>query len=250
MKKTVSIILIVGIIITMFSGCSNKIVGKEFSSEEEMINYLEGTWVNYSSPTSAIWSFKGNGYASKFYTLFDKVYSSESEYCEYNYENGTFSSYNNSKPEIVIKESGAFEINNNDPEDLSKLYKLSDSASLGKNIADTYDKILEKKEDYTRLFQGPHLKYGGADDYGVSFALESHAAFITSTDVTLIVARTEDFSTFYNHLKDLKKGENIGPNLLAMVGKNTGEKIDDKSVYELVYYLYITDNGEILTNVN
>ena len=240
---------------TLFSGCSNKIVGnkivgKEFSSEEEMISYLEGTWVERSSVGFDVWTFKGNGDAGGFsYLPIDnKVYFSESGNNEYNYKNGTFSRYYRSEPDIVIKEFGVFAINNNDPKELSKLYKLSDSASLGKKIADTYDKLLEKREN-CMLFRGSGLEYGGADDYGVSFAVEYHEDFITRT-ITLIVARTEDCRAFYNQIKDKKEGSDLGPNLLVIAGKNTAEKIGDKSIYELVYYLYVTNNGKILTNIN
>lgn len=251
MKKSVLIILIIGIVITTFSGCSNKIVGKEFSSEEEMISYLEGTWVERSSVGFHVWTFKGNGDAGGFSDLpiDNKVYFSESGNNEYNYKNGTFHRYNRPAPDIVIKESGVFAIKNNDPEKISELYKLSDSASLGQKIADTYNKLLEKRED-CRLFKESYFEYGGADDYGVSFVVEYHEDFITRTDVTLIAARTEDCRAFYNQIKDKKEGSDLGPNLLVIAGKNTAEKIGDKSIYELVYYLYVTNNGEILTNIN
>lgn len=257
MKKTVSIILIIGIIITMFCGCSDKIVGREFSSKEAMLNYLRGTWIEVSTNNFEIWTFKENGYASMYSTVTvndDNIYIERQEN-NFNYKNGTFGwgvSTKAEEPEIVIKESGVFAIFNNDPEKLSELYKLSDSASLGNYIAKAYEKFSNKANSLStsgdiKMFKGEGFTYGGADNNEISFIVEYYRAGLDY----LIAARTDDYYSLYSRMKNINEGAELNKNLLVAIGKSTGTYIAaNKPAYELLYYLYITDSGEILTNIN
>lgn len=252
MKKTVSIILIIGIIITMFCGCSDKIVGREFSSKEAMLNYLRGTWIEVSTNNFEIWTFKENGYASMYSAVTvndDNIYIEHQEN-NFNYKNGTFGWGFSSEPKIVINESGTFEIIKTNTVKLLQLYKLSDSTNLVNNIAKTYDNFSNKVDSLStssnvKMFKGSGFTYGGSDDKEISFAVEYHSVFDY-----LILARTNDYYSLYSQMKNMNKGTDLNQNLLVIIGKDTGEKIADKSIYELAYYLYITDNGEALTNIN